>query len=88
MNALVKKWICLWTCIQPLQMLRQRTISRKVAEIEDAYQLTNGQLNGEGLAHWPEFSENPDQIMALGAEMGSIPLANSDQIAFWRSVMD
>ena len=47
-----------------------------------------GNPNGEGLPVWPAFSENPDQTMALGADMGPIPLASPDKIAFWKSVLD
>ena len=62
----------------------------KVADQVSSYWVNfakTGNPNGAGLAYWPEFSEGPDQIMALGADMGPIPLASPGKMAFWKSVM-
>ena len=46
----------------------------------------NGNPNGMGLVHWPEYKAGSESLMELGSRMGPMPAASSpDRYDFWKS---
>ena len=62
-------------------------LDRKISDEVSTY-LKNfaatGDVNGEGLAHWPSYEAGSAVTMQLGEHMGPMPLAEPARLAFWK----
>lgn len=80
-----------WLAHVPLLDRPREAVDHTIADQVSSYWANfdkTGNPNAEGLPPWPAFRENPNQTMAPGADMGPIPLASPEKIAFRQSTLN